>query len=707
MRSGVLRFASLPCLLALVACGYLEGLKELGGHHDQGGSVSAPQPRMAAPRAQTITADHDGMLAPVHLDGDKFVDDQGKQVAIHGVNFFGFNTPNATLHGLWGSDPIGSDFQTIVWRQKLLGFNAVRLPFSFKSFAGTPQATAKPCDLNVAAQVKGLTADPQDSPTLISDPPPLAHPADGKGQCNGYLPTSSSRDQYLWVVDFYVQNGFYVLVDNHSEDHTVVEGADDWAQKWAQLVSDIMAKDGAKGRVFADILNEPDQVGGRWSDGPVNMGDLYIKAMDAIWSKSQDIIFFVEGMAQAGTGANWGDGFCHDDASVQAGASDPRGFFDKLLGKPYAKHVVLSPHIYGPSVTHAPAHYKDQGLYDRLDLSFGSKTKGSYKNVALPIAVGEFGSTFKEPEDVAAMESIAKYLTGQDGSSAHNPIPHWFYWDWNPDSGDTGGLVGDDWRTVEWDKLRFLRSKLGLTPWYATPLTPAASTSGPAPTPKVNGTRASQPGAAASAPKPADEQTKAPAPAPPPAPAAEKAPEAPPAPPAPPPDATPQPAAPPAPPKAADSPPASTAPRPPETVAQMPISDIAQLPLVSGPNIAKARLADIEVEALLGIPWKDPQGRYLSSLNLVIHAPRNGTIQAPWTFELGCKDYVGVSTSWGLSEVAFRTQTLYAKGTQGWQSMGNGGSSAVNVGAIMIQKGEKVDGLRLVINGMVAKITYH
>ncbi len=37
--------------------------------------------------------------------------------------------------GLWaGYNSLTQDFATVVWRQKLLGFNAVRLPFSFQVF---------------------------------------------------------------------------------------------------------------------------------------------------------------------------------------------------------------------------------------------------------------------------------------------------------------------------------------------------------------------------------------------------------------------------------------------------------------------------------------------------------------------------------------------------------------------------------------------
>ena len=36
--------------------------------------------------------------------------------------------------GLWaGSTSLTQDFSTVVWRMQLLGFNAVRLPFSFQA----------------------------------------------------------------------------------------------------------------------------------------------------------------------------------------------------------------------------------------------------------------------------------------------------------------------------------------------------------------------------------------------------------------------------------------------------------------------------------------------------------------------------------------------------------------------------------------------
>ena len=57
-----------------------------------------------------------------------------------GVNWFGFETSSTMLDGLWeGPDAITQNFQAVLWRIKLLGFNTVRVPFSFQvSFPSTP-----------------------------------------------------------------------------------------------------------------------------------------------------------------------------------------------------------------------------------------------------------------------------------------------------------------------------------------------------------------------------------------------------------------------------------------------------------------------------------------------------------------------------------------------------------------------------------------
>ena len=59
--------------------------------------------------------------------------------------------------------------------------------------------------------------------------------------------------------------------------------------------------------------------------------------------------------------------------------------------------------------------------------------------------------------DIAMLADMAKYMRNDysslpSGYSAanfpHANMPNMFWWDWNANSGDTGGLVQNDWLTV-------------------------------------------------------------------------------------------------------------------------------------------------------------------------------------------------------------------------------------------------------------------
>lgn len=389
------------------------------------------------------------------------------------------------VDGLWGNDPIKSDFATVVQRQKALGFNAVRLPFSFVDLAISPARSftfdcpTMPSALELGSSVTppGYTATP------IADLP--NPPARTEGKCNDYLPSTSVRDRFLWVIKFFIQNGFYVMIDNHArEDPTVLESKEAWVSQWAALAEDLMSDPEIAGRIIFDILNEPDELGLRWeaTDSNVALKDLYIDAMDAIENVAPRSIFAIEGAGQLSLGTNLGGNFgltkkiyetfkyiyiyvtkeeCHSsfyrtinpitflpgadgyatDASIleaEPSLSDPRPFFDALLEKPYRSRTLLSPHVYPPSVTfsNAPTQY-GQGLWDRLTASFGTKTADGYcstKNNSdcqvFPVAIGEFGSKFENPIDNQALLDLANYLNDEEAAAEfqHDPIPNWFYW---------------------------------------------------------------------------------------------------------------------------------------------------------------------------------------------------------------------------------------------------------------------------------------
>ena len=52
--------------------------------------------------------------------------------------------------------------------------------------------------------------------------------------------------------------------------------------------------------------------------------------------------------------------------------------------------------------------------------------------------------------DLLFLDDMAKYLKNDPATYGfpHSPIQNLFWWSWNPNSGDTGGLVQNDWLTV-------------------------------------------------------------------------------------------------------------------------------------------------------------------------------------------------------------------------------------------------------------------
>ena len=54
------------------------------------------------------------------------------------------------------------------------------------------------------------------------------------------------------------------------------------------------------------------------------------------------------------------------------------------------------------------------------------------------------------------------------GRCSRVQVPNIAYWDYNANSGDTGGLVDDSWVNVLWVKINWLMATVNLQPWYLT-----------------------------------------------------------------------------------------------------------------------------------------------------------------------------------------------------------------------------------------------
>jgi hypothetical protein len=98
-------------------------------------------------------------------------------------------------------------------------------------------------------------------------------------------------------------------------------------------------------------------------------------------------------------------------------------------------------------------------------------------NNMAPVLLGEFGTRYQTDIDRKWFQTIANYI-GSRGMD-------FTFWSWNPNSGDTGGILQDDWRTVNADKQAILQPLLapligtGPAPVPLPPATPAGLTAAP------------------------------------------------------------------------------------------------------------------------------------------------------------------------------------------------------------------------------------
>jgi hypothetical protein len=307
--------------------------------------------------------------------------------------------------------------------------------------------------------------------------------------CNVDLPnTGSTMDRFLWVIKESIRMGLYVIIDYHGmgqEDYPryPMRFIDLWENLWRKIVGMKEFKGEIDKRIILDIFNEPDSMGLKWK----HMQELYLGVMDRLTGvdrlllKSEvhetfvltasffpkfsintppivDIsplmtkgptfkpLFMLEGTGQTAWNMNWGDGFVSNKTiTMREGIDNAGAFFIELDKRRYAKDlVIISPHIYGPSITKSSKAYKGPELYERLWASFGYLI-GKY-----PIVIGEFGSSFEDQRDFELYRDFSLWMR-------KNGIKSWLYWNYAENSADTRDIARNNFQDLDWFVLDWLR----------------------------------------------------------------------------------------------------------------------------------------------------------------------------------------------------------------------------------------------------------
>jgi aryl-phospho-beta-D-glucosidase BglC (GH1 family) len=352
----------------------------------------------------------------LRVEGTKLYDSHNHLVRMTGVNWFGFETKNMIPFGL-----NARSYKDMLAQIKTVGFNTVRIPYSDyvldESRAGT--LLLKDLDINLTLNAMNGTQTPLDLLDAI-----IAE--------SGKL-------------------GLKVILDSHSRkpDSYLIEGIwnlDYPESKWIDNWKFIAARYADNDAVAAfDLKNEP-HFEAAWA-GPtssLNWNEAAIRCANAIQTVNNNALIIVEGVESlnaTSTALNkywWGGNL--------------QGVINNPITITFQNKLVYSPHEYGPEVYLQP-WFRDYRFPQNLPFIWEDRFGFIYsKNIGHTL-VGEFGIK----EDIMGsaankwFDDFIQYMG--DRSEGYS----WTYWAWNPNSGDTGGILTDDWNTVHtWkvDKLK-------------------------------------------------------------------------------------------------------------------------------------------------------------------------------------------------------------------------------------------------------------
>lgn len=336
----------------------------------------------------------------------KLVDNAtGCEVHLTGVNWFGFETSSFSPHGLWARN-----WKDMLTQIKQTGFNTIRLPYSNQLF----DAKSKPMGINYTLNpdLKGLQGL-----ALMDKIVQGAHDLGLKIILDRHDTTADERPA-LWYTDHVPQS--------------------QWLSDWTMLAQHYRNNNTIIG---ADLANEPHGPA-TWGDGNPST-DWHMaaeKTGNAIQAVNPNWLIIVEGIEQYHGDSYWWGGNLQGAAQYPVKLSQPN-------------KLVYSAHDYGPDiyVQQWLQAAKPADLAKTLPAVWDKQWAYLQKLGTAPVLVGEFGgrSVGQDAEGVW-QRTLLTYLK-------NNNI-NYTYWSWNPDSGDTGGILKDDWKTVNQDKLKVLNA---------------------------------------------------------------------------------------------------------------------------------------------------------------------------------------------------------------------------------------------------------
>lgn len=400
----------LALLLVVVGAGSIGGYLVLHAQARGSGngvsSVNTPRPGATSGPTPTATATPTGPVGTGywHTSGTQIVDAYNQPVRIAGINWFGFESSTYVVHGLGQRD-----YHDLLRQVKSLGYNTIRLPFSDQLFFASSIPNGISFNNGMNQDLQGL---------------------------NG-----------LQIMDKIVgaagQLGLRIVLDHHGVDagsQTTLWSSSDCSVSCFEADWQMLAKHylGNTTVIGADLDNEP-HAAACWGCGDPSV-DWQMEAQklgNEILAINPHWLIFVEGIECYKGDCYWWGG-------------NLEGVADAPVQLRIPNQVVYSPHDYPPDVynlSYFNAPDYPNNLIGIWDTHWGFIVK---QHIA-PLWLGEFGTLLDDTKDQQWFTNIITYLgTGVTGIS-------WTYWALNPDSSDTGGILQNDWLSVNQEKQNYLK----------------------------------------------------------------------------------------------------------------------------------------------------------------------------------------------------------------------------------------------------------
>ena len=400
-----------------------------GGNGGQSGSVGNNNPKIVQAKDVPAPTTDDWL----YTDGSKILDKDGKEVWLTGINWFGYNTGTNTFDGLWACD-LNTSIAAIADR----GFNLLRIPISSELIKNWSNGNYPTANFNQAT--------------------------------NSYLVGMNSLEIFDYVIGQCRANGIKIMIDIHSAKtdsmghmYNVWYNGNISEKDYLDSLAWIAGRYKNDDTIIAyDLKNEPHGKAGespraKWDGSKDSDNWKYIaeKAAKAVLDKNPNVLVMVEGIEiypidtkKNGdfSSTNMGDYYTTWwGGNLRGVKNDPVN-----LGK-YQNKLVYSPHDYGPTVYEQPwfkGGYTFESLYK--DCWYDNWFYIQKENIA-PLLIGEWGGFMREP-NLTWMKYLRKLIKD-------NRINHTF-WCFNSNSGDTGGLVLDDFTTWDEEKYAFVKEVL-------------------------------------------------------------------------------------------------------------------------------------------------------------------------------------------------------------------------------------------------------